>query len=311
MKKQLKKLILGTLSASLFLAVSPIATYATDEADSTEETEEVSTEETTEEEATEEETTSEDSEESTADSESTEDSADEDLAPSADNPYTEAEITELILPTDQWDPNFVLERADLETGYETVIETAKERALSGEANLTFDEVVEIMGDDPTYVSETDNGEIFRYVSIEDNIVQVISFQTYLNSEERGTELVNVELEYKTAKMFERLETSVDELQELFNAGELGAFTEKFGNPQIVTTSLFPDRYTETLMWSVVGNEEVEVGEVAAVELQLENDEITNLAYYEQEEVESEESGDDSAEDSDAETTEEDSEESAE
>lgn len=288
MKKQLRKLVLGTLSASLFLAMVPTVSYATDEADSEEATEETSTQEAT--------------TESSTDAEATE----EDLTPSADNPYTEAEITELIKPTDEWDPNLVLERDALETGYEEVLSTAKDRATNGEANLTFDEVVEIMGDDPTYVSETDNGEIFRYVAIEDDVVLVARFQTYLNSEDRGVELTNLELEYKTAKMFERLETTVEELQELYNGEDVNAFTDKFGRPQVVITSLFAERYVDTLLWSVVGNEEVEVGEVAALEVELENDELTNLAYYEQEE---ETDSDDSATEDSADSEE--SEESAE
>lgn len=307
MKKQLKKLVLGTLSASLILAISPIASYATDDAETTEETEEVSTEESTEE-ATEEETDAEASEDSADDSESTE----EDLAPSADNPYSEAEITEYIKPIEEWDPNLVLERDALEAGYEEVLETAKERALNAETNLTFDEVVEIMGDDPTSVSESDTGEIFRYVAIEDDIVLVVTYQTYLNSEERGIELTNIDYQYKTAKMFERLETSVEELQELYNAGDVDAFADRFGHPQVITTSLFTERFTETRLWSVVNNDEVEVGEVAAVEVELENDELTGLAYYEQEE--GEESSDDAATDensADDDATEEDSEESAE
>lgn len=81
---------------------------------------------------------------------------------------------------------------------------------------------------------------------------------------------------------------------------------------MVTTSLFPERYTEAFLWSVVENEDVEVGEIAAVEVQTENDELTNLAYYEQEELEDEASteSEDSAteEDSDAETSEESTEE---
>lgn len=293
MKKQLRKLLMGTLSASLLLAMVPTVSYATEEADSEEATQETSTEEAT----------SESTEESTdAESSTDAEASDEDLTPSADNPYTEAEITELIKPTDEWDPNLVMERDALEAGYEEVLATAKDRATNGETNLTFDEVVEIMGDDPTYVSETDNGEIFRYVAIEDDVVLVARFQTYLNSEERGVELTNVELEYKTAKMFERLETTVEELQELYNGEDINAFTDKFGRPQYVTTSLFTERYVDTLLWSVVGNEEVEVGEVAAVEVELENDELTNLAYYEQEETDSadtEESTDsaDSAEES--------------
>ncbi|XJS11470.1 hypothetical protein ACF3NG_04480 [Aerococcaceae bacterium WGS1372] len=311
MKKQLRKLVLGTLSASLFLAMVPITSYATDDTDSAETTEETAetaeteeTEETTEEEATE-------SGEESTDSESAEDSEsmEEDLTPSADNPYTEAEITELIKPTNEWDPNLVMERDALETGYEEVLETAKERATNGETNLSFEDVVRIMGEDPTSVSETDNGEIFRYVAIEDDIVIVVTYQTYLNSEERGVELTNVDFEYRTAKMFERLETSVEELQELYNAGDVEAFEEKFGQPQFTTTSLFTERFTETLLWSVVGNEEVEVGEVAAVEVQLENDEMTNLAYYEQEETDA--SDTEESTESDDVSAEEETEESAE
>lgn len=315
MKKQLKKLILGTLSAGLVLSLAPATIFASETTETSEETEEVATEETEEptessEETEETESTEETSEESTEDTEATE--GEEDLTPSADNPYTEAEITELIKPTEEWDPNLVLERADLEAGYQEVLDTAKERSMNDEVNLTFDEVVEIMGDDPTSVSETDNGEIFRYVSIEDDIVQVVRFQTYVNSEEDGPELTNVEYQYKTAKMFERLETTVEDLQTLFNEGDLAAFTDTFGQPEVVTTSLFPERYTEAFLWSVVGNEDVEVGEIAAVEVQTENDELTNLAYYEQEELEDEASteSEDSAteEDSDAETSEESTEE---
>lgn len=274
MKKHLKKLVLGTLSAGLVLAVSPMAIFATEEATSSEET----TEETVSEEVSEE-------------------SAEEDLTPSEDNPYTEAEITELIKPAEEWDPNLVLAKEDFETAYEEVLTQAKERSENGETNLTSEEVIEIMGAEPTNLSETDNGEIFRYVSIEDDIVQILQFQTYLNSEERGEELVNIEYQYKTAKMFERLETTVEDLQVLYDEGDLQAFNDTFGHPQIVTTNLFVDRYTETLMWSVVGNEEVEEGEVAAIELEAENGEVTNIAYYEQESAES-----DSEEVTDEETT---------
>lgn len=291
MKKQLKKLILGTLSAGLVLSLTPATIFATEETETSEATEEVS-EETTEE-------GTEETSESTEDASATE----EDLTPSADNPYTEAEITELIKPTDEWDPNLVLEREELEEGYQEVLAEAKERATNGDTNLTFDEIVAIMGADPTSIFETDNGQIFRYVSIQDDIVQDVQFQTYVNSEERGAELTNVEYQYKTAKMFERLETTVEDLQTLYNDGEIDAFFETFGQPEITTTSLFTDRYTETLMWSVVGNEDVEEGEVAAVEVQLENDELTNLAYYEQE-AEGTEDGttDDSDDDSESDAT---------
>lgn len=291
MKKQLKKLILGTLSAGLVLSLTPATIFATEETETSEATEEVS-EETTEE-------GTEETSESTEDASATE----EDLTPSADNPYTEAEITELIKPTDEWDPNLVLEREELEAGYQEVLAEAKERATNGDTNLTFDEIVAIMGADPTSIFETDNGQIFRYVSIQDDIVQDVQFQTYVNSEERGAELTNVEYQYKTAKMFERLETTVEDLQTLYNDGEIDAFFETFGQPEITTTSLFTDRYTETLMWSVVGNEDVEEGEVAAVEVQLENDELTNLAYYEQE-AEGTEDGttDDSDDDSESDAT---------
>lgn len=302
MKKQLKKLILGTLSAGLVLSLTPATIFATEESETSEATEEVS-EETTEEET-------EETSESTEDTSATE----EDLTPSADNPYTEAEITELIKPTDEWDPNLVLEREELEAGYQEVLAEAKERATNGDTNLTFDEIVAIMGADPTSVFETDNGQIFRYVSIQDDIVQDVQFQTYVNSEERGAELTNVEYQYKTAKMFERLETTVEDLQTLYNDGEIDAFFETFGQPEITTTSLFTDRYTETLMWSVVGNEDVEEGEVAAVEVQLENDELTNLAYYEQESEGTEDGATDDSDDenesdvtSEEESTEEDAE----
>lgn len=313
MKKQLKKLVLGTLSAGLVLSLAPTAIFASEEAETSESTEEVASEEVSEEADSEEATES--TEETSEDAESTDEAEEEeDLAPSAENPYTEAEITELIKPTEEWDPNLVLEREDFEAGYQEVLDSAKERLTNGEVNLTFDEVVDIMGDDPTSVSETDNGQIFRYVSIQDDIVQVVQYQTYLNSEENGEELTNIEYQYKTAKMFERLETTIEDLQTLYNEGDAAAFTELFGQPQVVTTSLFPDRFTESLMWSVVGNEDVEEGEIAAVEVQTENDELTNLAYYEQEaedaaatDSESDATEEDSAEETtEEETTEEDS-----
>src|SRR5699024_12459379 len=114
MKIQFKKLILGTLSTGIVLALVPETIIASETTETSEETEEVATAETEEptEPSEETETTEETSQESTEDTEATE--GEEDLTPSADNPYTEAEITELIKPTEEWDPNLVLERADLE-----------------------------------------------------------------------------------------------------------------------------------------------------------------------------------------------------
>src|SRR5699024_10832177 len=130
MKKHLKKLILGTLSAGLVLSLVPATIFASETTETSEETEELATEETEEPTQSSEETedTEETSEESTEDTEATE--GEEDLTPSADNPYTEAEFTELIKPIEEWDPNLVLERADLEAGYQEVLDTATECSMN-------------------------------------------------------------------------------------------------------------------------------------------------------------------------------------